>query len=73
MLQLKPSMHPDSGSSLSNDNVAKTASQLFAKEYKKCPKGQIPVRKNRQSDLDAAGELSTNSPKRKYVHQVRIY
>lgn len=68
-IQLKPSMHPYSGSSSSYDNGAKTASQLFAKEYKKCPKGQIPVRKNRQSDLDAAGELSTSSPKRKYVHQ----
>jgi len=77
---MKPSMHPDSGGSSTNDKGAKTASQVFAKEYKKCPKGQIPVRKARNSDLDTAGQLSAaqvmqgaSSTKRKYVHQVRIF
>lgn len=75
-LQLKPSMHPDSGGSSTDNNGAKTASQVFAKEYKKCPKGQIPVRRARNSDLDTTGQLSATqgmqATKRNYVHQVSI-
>lgn len=73
-MQLKPSMHPDSGTS-TDVNGAKTASQVFAKEFRKCPKGQIPVRRARNSDLDTTGQLSAtqgaSTVKRKYVHQVR--
>ncbi|XP_024398671.1 protein neprosin [Physcomitrium patens] len=76
-IQLKPSNHPEPESSPSEvQNDVKMASQVFAKEIGKCPKGQIPMRTGRNSPLyptaGAGGPTqevqSSSTSSRQYVH-----
>ena len=59
--QMKPSMSLESGSSTGNSQGAKTASQLFAKEFGACPEGRIPVRNFRRPGGDNAAADNTSA------------